>query len=984
MTRFEVFSALANPGLHVWRPGTNLEVFLRRDEAASSLGRAVFQCELGAAPLEEIRCQIFEWGADSKDKRNFEQDAHIKVVPRLAANALPPVVYLWHGAARAVATDPTAVALDSVRIHLITASKYKAARLYRWGANLPADGDFLDQTGHTDEGPFWDVPLTGASRSFFLFKFFRPVDSKWIAEGDYANRVYIASDGPILWTHSETRDVLAAQPVLQGLTVRFRQELPATDPPVLHVWQEGSDFSADLPVADTNDGWTRHDAKLYTGLHYRIQFLNPTLPEATRWEHDDCKRDVKIAGPEERWTLEGAPEWFTAEPKRDSQVDIEVSAQQPGFEVAPPFTVEARVNRARAPFVTGSGLSFRTYPNVATSFRIAGSDRVEPIDRHYLRAVHGATRKVFVVTGRPPVLDSAAPADLFQDPPFSIKRPGAYEESGNLRFNLHAPWCALAELELDGSGRTPMKCTKDGTYWWTQMPAPAGYHGHRYRFVLNGDTRVQDPAAGWVESSKPEGWSKLVRRAEYKWGSDGWKTPSWDYLSLYQVHPNRFSGRSTAATAFDRVADELTSPTGYLRKLRFTALQLMPVNEVGTINSWGYDPAFYYAVEIDYGGPDALKRLVDACHRNGITVLVDVIFNHAGTTDNILWTTAQGTFFDGDTDWGAMINYSEPRVIHFFEQNVIYLLEEYRVDGIRFDFTRVIVHGGEAGEAHIRKPGHGGGWEFLHRIRNAMHSVNPNSILIAEHLPNEWAVTNFGGPMDTQWCDDFHDRLKDACAGSGFALPGLATAMKLTHTDCDNWYKATNYAESHDEVGNENGRIANVGGFGRGLRRAKVASCVTLLSRGVPMHFMGAEAGEFKQFMQGSAETLDLDSYETGERARLVAWTNALLNLRRGNSAIQGPSPLAVVYAQDEKLAWSRGEGGDYFILVNFGGWTGWSSLAELNLPEHRYRELWNSTWPAFQVESEDEHTNGGRDARLDRGSWLQIPDYGAVILERA
>ena len=983
MTRFEVFSSLATPGLHVWRPGTNLDVFLRPVESASSPGRAVFHCELGEAPLEQIRCQIFAWGDQDDEKHSWEQETHIKVLPRGEGNALPAVVYLFHGAARSVATDPTAASTQSVRIHLITASKYRDAELFIWGADVDAGGRRQKRSGLTNEGPFWDVALSGLARSFFLFKFFREVDGQSQGEGDYANRVYVAADGSTVWTHSEARAVRPVQPVKRTLEVTFRQELPSAHEPQLHVWQEGSDFSNDVrPSGPPNNGWTHHEVELYTELPYRIQFFNPTLPHDQQWEHEEAKRYVTLAGPERRWTLEGAPEWFAAQPVRDANINLTVAAQQPGAEIASPLTIETRVNRARAPFEAAAGLAFTTYPNVVTAFTLAGSDRPEPPTRHYLRGASGTTHVGFVVAGRAPVLDAAPAPNLFQDPPFTIKRPGAYEENGMLRFVLHAPWCALAEIEIDGSAPTAMQSTLDGAYWWMEMPVPAAsYHGQRYRFVLNGNTRVQDPAAGWVETSNPGGWSKLVRRAEHDWKSSAWQTPSWDYLSLYQVHPSRFSKRSSAATALDRVRDELTN--GYLGRLKFTGIQLMPVNEVGTSNSWGYDPAFYYAVEQNYGGPDALKRLVDDCHQNGIAVLLDVIFNHAGTTDNILWTTAQGTFFDGDTEWGAMINYNEPRVIHFFEENVVYLLEEYRIDGIRFDFTRVITRGGEWNQAHVRKPGDGGGWEFLHKMRQAMHRVNRNAILIAEHLPNEWAVTNFGGPMDSQWCDDFHDRLKDVCAGNSGALSGLATAMKVTHTEADNWYKATNYAESHDEVGNENGRIGNVGGFGRALRRAKVAACVTMLSRGIPMCFMGGEAGEHRQFTQGSDEALDLASYESGDRSRLVAWTNVMLEIRRGNNAIKGPSPLAVVYAQDEQLAWVRGEGQDYFIVVNFGGWSGWKSLSDLNLPHHTYRELWNSTWPAFQVEWEDEHTNGGPNARLHRGNYLHVPDYGAVVLER-
>src|SRR5262245_20365185 len=207
MTRFEVFSALSKPGLHLWRPGTGLDVFLRPDETASSPGRAVFHCELGVAPLEEVHAQIFAWGDRGDQKHTWEQEAHIKLLPRTALNALPPTVYLFHGAARSLSDDPAASTQASVRIHLITASRYRDARLVLWGADMPGGGRWENLSGRTAEGPFWDLTLTGLAESFFLFKFFREVDRDWQPEADSANRVYTAADGPEVWTHSEARDV---------------------------------------------------------------------------------------------------------------------------------------------------------------------------------------------------------------------------------------------------------------------------------------------------------------------------------------------------------------------------------------------------------------------------------------------------------------------------------------------------------------------------------------------------------------------------------------------------------------------------------------------------------------------------------------------------------------------------------------------------------------------------------------------------------
>jgi 1,4-alpha-glucan branching enzyme len=257
---------------------------------------------------------------------------------------------------------------------------------------------------------------------------------------------------------------------------------------------------------------------------------------------------------------------------------------------------------------------------------------------------------------------------------------------------------------------------------------------------------------------------------------------------------------------------------------------------------------------------------------------------------------------------------------------------------------------------------------------------------MAEHLPNEWSLTDPGGPMDTQWCDEFHDRLLSACARELAVMPGLADAFRLSHTASHHWYGPTNYPESHDEVGNVRDRIAFVAGYGQGLRMSKVAAAATLFSRGIPLFFMGAESGEDQQFEFGSATTLDLDAYERDpDRSRIRAWWRVLGETRRNNSRIAGPSPLSVKFAEGQCLAFTRGDSDDYFVFLNFGGWSGRVALAELDLPFGTYRELWNSSWPAFAIESESEgeHGNGGREARIERWQSLEVPDYGAIVLER-
>ena len=152
------------------------------------------------------------------------------------------------------------------------------------------------------------------------------------------------------------------------------------------------------------------------------------------------------------------------------------------------------------------------------------------------------------------------------------------------------------------------------------------------------------------------------------------------------------------------------------------------------------------------------------------------------------------------------------------------------------------------------------------------------------------------------------------------------------------------------------------------------------------MWFMGAEAGEWLQFTKDGDAALDLDRYESDPSAQqLRNWWRDLCRLRRNNARIQGPSPLRVQFVDQNLLALSRGDGSDYFVLLNFGSWSGWRSLGELNLPNGDYKELLNSTWGSYRLssEAEDEHDNGGWGAHLGRGSWLNVPDYGVVVLEK-
>ncbi len=1006
--RFFAYTNRKNPGLHVWRDGTSLREYLQPVATPDGSGWVEFQCQLHQSTDQQVRFMLFSFKNDKPD--DFENDNHQRELPPLASGQFPDSVWFAEGASRVVAQDPRQNTQTKLRVQLISQSQYRPGQLYLWDP-VTGHNRRVSQSGIDDDlGPYFDLDLGAGEQSFFNFKFIRKEKGKFTDfEPGVANRWWVADDGTKIWMHSGTAAVSRTLPDQHRLTIHYRQQFDRLA--TMRLWAENGDYQSDVAGVPGSDGWTTYETSAYTHLPYGCLFWNPGMSKDEQWEHREAKRrHITITEDSQWWTLEGDSKLFDARPSANVQLDLQI-ANSDLSRLSEPLFAHVWIHRARGPLlekvpVDSQGrVTLQTYPDVVTSIKFHDEDRWEKISRHpiYLTAANSPAKR-FVVLERPPLLENRPAPDMVADPPFTIRRPGAYADGDDMRFVVHADHAAAVDVIGQWTDwlndPVAMKSTRDGSYWWASVPIskiidglPDGstdYHGVKYQFRFDQQRRLQDPAAGWVEKSSERGASRLVRHDRYQWHDSRWKRPGWESLIIYQIHPARFSARFPNEPPLRRVAKEIADQSGYLRRLGVTAIQLMPVNEVGSNHSWGYDPAYFYAVENAYcgeQGPDDLKYLVDTCHQHGLAVLLDVVFNHAGGIDNILWHVARDSFFDGDTAWGAMINFDHPQCRHFFAENLVYLANEFHIDGFRLDHTATIVHSGawDPWSLHVRKLGSGGGWEFLHALRYAVRKkVGRNCILTAEHLPNEWSLTNDGGSMDSQWCDDYHDRLVEACRRD-FGMSRLASALQLSQTACDDWYKVVNYPESHDEVGNVPNRVARLAGYGQGWRMSKVAGAATMLSRGIPLFFMGCESGEHRQFHFGASKQLDLDEYLSNrDRGRIRAWWRELARLHRDPS-IQGPSPLRVCLAEEQLLAFTRGGNDDFFVLLNFGGWSGRRSLASLNLPWGEYRELWNSTWPAFAIEAEHEgeHANGGRSARLHRHHDLNVPDYGAVVLHR-
>jgi hypothetical protein len=423
-----------------------------------------------------------ESGHEQKEK-SFEDGPFIRQLPRdPASGEWPRDVWLFQNSKRITLSNPASALFPKVRIHLITANRYRYGELYMWENDKP--GVRLTRAGEDASGPFWDVDLNEGQRHFFNFKFVRVgsegSSDKWEWKG--ANRVWTSSDGTEVWTHSEAPDLAAHAPSERELRLHYRQEGSELPSARLHLWQESSDFSTDVDgVPDLNNpGWTIHRYEVYTGLPYGLRFHNPGAPNGRAWEDSSARRTVTISDMASFWTLEGDSALFSEAPKREQQISVRVTSRTPGgrFDGDPLFA-HVWIGRGRAPLQTqvpvdaAGTATFLTYPGITTSLLFHTALHWEQIEHALLSHDAGLGILIHAVLERAPLLRDAPPAALFQDPPFHIGRPGVYERDGKLHFILHAPKASRVRLRgewmPDSSLGYDLFSTVDGSYWWARI-----------------------------------------------------------------------------------------------------------------------------------------------------------------------------------------------------------------------------------------------------------------------------------------------------------------------------------------------------------------------------------------------------------------------------------------------------------------------------------------------------------------------------------
>jgi maltooligosyltrehalose trehalohydrolase len=421
-------------------------------------------------------------------------------------------------------------------------------------------------------------------------------------------------------------------------------------------------------------------------------------------------------------------------------------------------------------------------------------------------------------------------------------------------FRVWAPYRETVEVVV-GERRVPMSRAERG--WWTAIVAEAG-PGCDYAFRLDGGPPRPDPRSAF-QPSGIHGPSRLVDHAAFAWNDTGWRGITLRGSVLYECHVGTFSAEGT----FDGAIGHL----GHVADLGVDAIELMPVAEFSGQRGWGYDGVDLFAPHHAYGGPDALKRLIDAAHQHGLGVVMDVVYNHLGPAGNYL--PEFGPYFSARhrTNWGDAVNFDGPdsdEVRQFVIDNALMWLRDYHCDGLRLDAVHAIV---DQSATHILES------LAVEVEALAAHAGRPLFLIAESDLNDPRFVRgrDCGGyGIDAAWADEWHHALHATLTGdvTGYyedfgPLPLLGKALRQAWVYDGTYSRHRRRVHGRPPAGLSGGQFVvsvqnhdQVGNRAAGERasalmsdgRLKVAAALLLTSPFVPLLFQGEEWGATTPF----------------------------------------------------------------------------------------------------------------------------------------
>ena len=548
---------------------------------------------------------------------------------------------------------------------------------------------------------------------------------------------------------------------------------------------------------------------------------------------------------------------------------------------------------------------------------------------------------------------------------------GRGQDERHPAFSVWAPDARRVDVEVAGQ-LVPMSVADSRRGWWTAAaPAPAGTD---YTFRVDGGEPLADPRSP-RQPRGPDGASQTYDHGAFAWTDDIWRGVPLPGAVIYELHVGTFTPEGTLDAAIGRL--------DHLLSLGITVVELMPVAAFPGERGWGYDGIGLWAVHEPYGGPDALKRFVDACHGRGLAVYLDVVYNHVGPGNKL---AAFGPYFTDvyATPWGPAVNLDQAwsdEVRSFIIDNALMWLRDYHVDGLRLD----AVHAFQDHRAvHVLE-------ELSVAVDELAAASRRPLVLVAEsdmnnpRLITPRAAGGYG--LTGQWDDDFHHAVHALVTGErqGYyrdfgAIAAVAKVLAGAYFHDGTWSSFRQrthgrrvdtrttpasqfvvFAQDHDQVGNRavGDRLpAILAGHPHRDGLLRIAAGLVLTAPFTPMLFMGEEWGadtpwqfftdhidpffaeavsngrrsEFARHGWEFAEVPDPQDKETflrskldwsqpaGEpHASLLGWYRSLLALRRSRTELTDPRLDAVRVAYDEEARWLAVYRGSLSIVANFG-----------------------------------------------------------------
>ena len=464
--------------------------------------------------------------------------------------------------------------------------------------------------------------------------------------------------------------------------------------------------------------------------------------------------------------------------------------------------------------------------------------------------------------------------------------PYADELGTGVTFRVWAPNATNVAVRGDFNTWTETALIGEGGGRWS-VDMPDATVGQQYRYFINGTTNKRDPRARRVTNSGTNGVSYIYDSEAFDWGGTSQPKPARKDTVIYQMHVGTFAGSPTP-----RTFDHATNLLDHVASLGVNVVQVMPVSEFAGSQSWGYNPADLFAIESSYGGPDAFKRFVRACHERGMAVFVDVVHNHYGPSDLSMWRfdgwyqgTYGGIYFYNDTrantPWGGTRpDYGRAEVRSFIRDHIMMLVNEYRIGGFRWDAPYYIINSdqghNQTGEHMLRDIN----WELSQNYSYVQRIAEDNAFDYSMNFQGQWDVAS-------RW--SLHGQVTTASD----ANRNMFTVRNLLR----DWasHNRVLFSEAHDYVASNHGRSRLPSEIDTGnpesmfaRKRSLLAAGLVMTAPAIPMIFQGQEMLETQAFHDNVPLRWERTNTFAGIVRAYADLIHVRRNLRGGTKGLKG------------------------------------------------------------------------------------------------